>query len=104
MAYGYIQALTVNLTWKNTHGRSVEFGSSLQPLPLIRLYIGNIVAVACTAGLLIPWAVVRTLRYRLDNMNVVVDHDFMPLASPALPPVGATGQEVGDMFNLDLGI
>jgi uncharacterized membrane protein YjgN (DUF898 family) len=60
--------------------------------------------VACSAGLLIPWAVIRTLRYRLENLSITIDDEFTHTASLALPPVGATGQELGDLFNLDLGI
>jgi len=63
-----------------------------------------VVAVAATAGLLIPWAVVRTLRYRLESLAVTIEGDVVFEASPALERVGATGQELGDIFNLDLGL
>ena len=104
VAFAYLQAETVNITWKSTYGPGIEFESSLESMKLIKLYVGNILAVACSAGLLIPWAVVRTLRYRLDNFTIVVDSDFLAAANPALAPVGATGQELGDFFNVDLGI
>lgn len=104
VAYGYVQARTTNLQWAHTVGRGVRFESTLRARKLIRLYIGNIAGVACTAGLLIPWAVVRTLRYRLDNFAATVDDDEVPRANPRLAPVGAAGQELGDMFNVDLGI
>lgn len=104
VAYGYVQARTTNLVWANTVGRGVRFESTLRAWKLIRIYIGNIVGVACTAGLLIPWAVVRTLRYRLENLTAILDDEEPPRANPALAPVGATGQELGDMFNVELGI
>lgn len=104
VAYGYVQARTTNLLWANSVGRGVRFESTLRAGKLIRLYIGNIVGVACTAGLLIPWAVVRTLRYRLENFTAIVDDDEVAQANPALAPVGATGQELGDMFNVDFGL
>jgi uncharacterized membrane protein YjgN (DUF898 family) len=104
MVYAYIQARTVNLMWNGTYGPGIRFSSSLGAWKLGRLYIGNVVAVAATAGLLIPWAVVRTLRYRLENLTVTIDGDVLFEANPALERVGATGQELGDIFNLDLGI
>ncbi|MGH8641668.1 MAG: YjgN family protein [Burkholderiales bacterium] len=104
MVYAYIQARTANLMWTGTYGPGIRFSSSLGAWKLGRLYIGNAVAVAGTAGFLIPWAVIRTLRYRLESLAVMVEGDTLFEANPALERVGATGQELGDIFNLDLGI
>jgi uncharacterized membrane protein YjgN (DUF898 family) len=54
--------------------------------------------------MLIPWAVIRTLRYRLANFTMLVAGSPVYEANPALPRVGAAGQELGDIFNLDLGL
>lgn len=104
VAYAYLQARTANLLWNGSYGPGFRFASSLAAMKLLRLYIGNIIAVACTAGLLIPWAVVRTLKYRLENFAVVVEEEVVHEANPAFASVGATGQELGDFFNLDLGV
>jgi uncharacterized membrane protein YjgN (DUF898 family) len=104
VVYAYTNARATNLQWNSTSGPGVRFSSTLGALKLARLYIGNIVAVACTAGLLIPWAVVRTLRYRFENFAMLLDGNPVHEASPALARVGAIGQEMGDIFNLDLGI
>jgi uncharacterized membrane protein YjgN (DUF898 family) len=104
LVYAYIQARTANLIWNGANGPGIRFSSTLGALKLARIYIGNILAVIATAGLLIPWAVVRTLRYRLENLALIVDGEVLFEANPALERVGATGQELGDIFNLDLGI
>ena len=104
LAYAYIQSRTTNLLWNTVHGPGFHFSSSLAAWKLIGLYFGNVLAVACSAGLLIPWAVVRTLRYRLENFAMIVDQEVVHEANPALARVGATGQELGDFFNLDLGV
>jgi uncharacterized membrane protein YjgN (DUF898 family) len=104
VVYAYVQARTTNLMWNGTYGPGIRFSSTLGAWKLAGLYIGNVIAVAATAGFLIPWAVVRTLRYRLENLAVIVDGDILFQANPALERVGATGQELGDIFNLDLGI
>lgn len=104
VAYAYIQARTTNLLWKGTFGPGMRFESSLAATRLAGLYLGNILAVACSAGLLIPWAVIRALRYRLQSLTVIIDEDMEHQANPALTAVGATGQELGDIFNLDLGL
>jgi uncharacterized membrane protein YjgN (DUF898 family) len=104
VAYAYVQARTTNLLWNGTSGTGFRFSSSLSATKLVRIYIGNIVAVACSGGLLIPWAVVRTLKYRLENFTMILDGDIVHEANPAFARVGATGQELGDFFNLDLGL
>jgi uncharacterized membrane protein YjgN (DUF898 family) len=104
IAFAYVQARTTNLMWMNTSAPGVRFSSALEAKKLMRLYLGNIVAVACTAGLLIPWAVIRTLRYRLESFTMTTENAVVPRANPALAPVGATGQELGDFFNVDLSL
>ncbi len=104
VSYAYMQSRTTNLLWANTYGPGVRFESTLAAAGLARLYVGNLLAVACSAGLLIPWAIVRTLRYRIENFAMIVEEDIVHEASPALAPVGAAGQELGEIFNLDLGL
>ena len=104
VAYAYLQARTANLLWNSTGGPGFRFSSSLSMMKLLGIYITNILAVACTAGLLIPWAVVRTLKYRLENFSMTVEEEVVHEANPAFARVGATGQELGDFFNLDIGV
>jgi uncharacterized membrane protein YjgN (DUF898 family) len=104
VVYAYTEARTTNLQWNSTHGPGVRFSSTLSARKLAWIYIGNLIGAAGTAGLLIPWAVVRTLRYRLENFSMIVADEGDHEASPALARVAATGQEVGDIFNLDIGV
>ena len=104
VSYAYMQSRTTNLLWASTFGPGVRFESTLAAAGLARLYVGNLLAVACSAGLLIPWAVVRTLRYRIENFAMILEEEIVHEASPALAPVGAAGQELGEIFNLDLGL
>jgi len=104
VVYAFIQARTTNQLWSGAHGPGIRFTSTLRTGKLARIYVGNVVAIAATAGLLIPWAVVRTLRYRLENLTMFLADETPHEANPLLERVGATGQELGDIFNLDLGI
>jgi uncharacterized membrane protein YjgN (DUF898 family) len=104
VGFAYSQAHSGNLMWASARTSQVRFSSSLSFKKLAGLYLGNIVGIACTAGLLIPWAAVRTLRYRLESFVMVVDGDAVHQANPRLPGVGATGQELADVFDVDLAI
>lgn len=104
VVHAYLQARTGNLVWNSASAAGVRFESTLGATDLAKLYLGNLLAIACSAGLLIPWAVIRTYRYRLDHFALITDDDLVHEANPALAPVGAAGQELGDVLNLDLGI
>ena len=104
IVYSYVQARTINLLWNGAHGPGLRFASTLKARGMMRLYFGNLLAIAATAGLLIPWAVIRTLRYRLDHFAITEQGEDTYAANPALERVGATGQEFGDIFNVDLGL
>lgn len=104
VVYAYLQARTLNLLWNGSHGLGLRFASTLKARRMVKLYLGNLVAIAASAGLLIPWAIIRTLRYRLENFSITQQGADTYLANPALERVGATGQEFGDIFNVDLGL
>ncbi|MFM9971741.1 MAG: DUF898 family protein [Burkholderiales bacterium] len=104
IVYAYVQARTLNLLWNGSNGQGLRFASTLEARKMMGLYLGNLAAIAATAGLLIPWAVIRTLRYRLAHFTVIAHGTNTYLANPALERVGAAGQEFGDIFNVDLGL
>lgn len=104
VGYAYAEARTANLVWNNTRAPGMRFQSTLSAIKLIKLYLGNVLAVIFSVGLLIPWAVIRTRRYRIGCLALIIEQETVHQASGRLPRVGATGQEMGDLFNVDLGI
>jgi uncharacterized membrane protein YjgN (DUF898 family) len=103
-AYAYLQARVTNLVWQSTYGAGVRFSSTLGAIDLAGLYISNLLAIVFTAGLAVPWAVVRTLRYRMENFAMHVAEEVVHEASPELHNISATGQELGEIFNVNFGI
>jgi len=103
-AYAYVQARLTNLAWNSAYGAGVRFSSSLGALDLAGLYISNLLAIVFTLGLAVPWAVVRTLRYRLENFAMLLSEETVHEAAPGLVNVGAAGQELGEIFNVDFGV
>ena len=104
VGYAYSEARIGNLVWNSTRAPGLRFESTLSAMKLAKLYVGNVLAVLFSVGLLIPWAVIRTRRYRLGCLAIRVEEETVHQASGRLPRVGATGQEMGDLFNVDLGI
>jgi uncharacterized membrane protein YjgN (DUF898 family) len=104
MAYAYIQARITNLVWNNTQLGPLRFKSSIGVRSLLRLYLTNALAILATAGLLIPWATMRTLKYRADHLSVIATEGLHEFRGSEDTSVKALGAEVGDFFDFDMSI
>ena len=100
--YGYLQARIGNLVWNNTTLDKLSFKSSLRARDFIWLYFTNILAIMLTFGLATPWAQVRMAKYRTSKLQIVGDVDFDRFVGDKKAEVKATGEELADMFDVDL--
>lgn len=103
-AYSVVQAYTLNASFGATRVGEETVRSKLGADRLFWLYLSNTVAVVASLGLLIPWATVRLVRYRLENVSLVVRGSLDGFLASERSQVAATGQEVGEMFDLDFGL
>lgn len=102
--YAYIRARTINAVFNNLRVGPVRFESVLSARRLMRLYVGNIVAILLTLGLATPWAVVRTMRYRASRLTVIAAGPLDSFVQGESQQLSATGEEVGEMFDVDFGL
>jgi len=103
-AYAYSQAQTGNLVWNNTRLGPLRFQSILTGRGLAWLYISNGLAILLSLGLLIPWAVVRSFRYRALRLRGLMQGEWSAFHGNAASSVQAAGAEVGEMFDLDFSL
>lgn len=102
----YVQTALANLTWNGTVVGDCRFTSGLRALDMVWLYLSNTVAIACTLGLFIPWAMVRMARYRFQRLHVTAQGEVDGFVAAARSQeIGASGEEIGDIFgvNVDFG-
>ena len=104
LAYAYVQAHGTNLVWNNIRLGSLRFQSTLRFGGMTKLYLTNAVAIIASAGLLIPWAVIRTLKYRADRLQVVREGDIAGFEGRETGAVRAVGSEMGDFFDMDISL
>ncbi|MBM2854546.1 MAG: rane protein [Steroidobacteraceae bacterium] len=71
---------------------------------LLWLYVTNVLGVLLTLGLFYPWALVRRLRYQLECMNVEIAGSIDNFAAAAAPEASATGEAIGEVFDVDFGL
>lgn len=104
LAYAYVQAHSSNLVWNHTRLGPLRFQSTLTGRGMAKLYVINALAIVASLGLLIPWAVMRTLKYRADNMRIVLEGDLVTFQGSDMSAVEAIGAETVDFFDLDISL
>jgi uncharacterized membrane protein YjgN (DUF898 family) len=77
--------------------------STLSARTLAKLYATNLLAITLTVGLAVPWAVIRTARYRAECL-ALRGPDLDAFLAALVRDVAATGEEVGEMFDIDLSL
>ncbi len=104
LAFAFVQANIGNLVWNHTQLGPLRFHSTLTGAGMSKLYLSNALGIMVSLGLLIPWAVMRTLKYRADNMRVRVEGDLARLKGGGASAVQAAGAELGEVFDVDLSL
>jgi len=104
LSYAYIQAHNSNLVWNSTHLGPLRFRSTLQARKLVGLYVTNALGIIASVGLLTPWAVMRTMRYRAEHLEAIAEGDLAAFQGSYATTVQAAGAEIGDFFDVDLSL
>ena len=102
----FVRAAVANLVWSNVELRgdsSHVFSSTLSIFKMIWIYLSNAVAIVFSLGLLIPWASIRTVRYRLANLYVFSSGELDAFVASEQEKVGTVGEEILDFFDFDVG-
>jgi uncharacterized membrane protein YjgN (DUF898 family) len=71
---------------------------------MLWIYLTNIIAIVFSLGLLIPWAQMRALRYQLDNTWIDMTGNLDEVLAGQESSVSALGEEIGDVFDVDIGL
>ncbi len=104
LAFAYVQANITNTVWNRIDLGPVRFRSTLKSCDLAKLYLTNALGIIVSVGLLIPWAVIRTLRYRADHTTVIREANLTEFRGSEAATVQAAGAELGEFFDMDLSL
>jgi uncharacterized membrane protein YjgN (DUF898 family) len=103
--FGYTRTRVANLTFNSTVlGANVRFVSSLSARKLAWIYFVNLLAIVISLGLLVPWAAMRAARYRVSCLSLRSRDDLEGFLGSVARPVGATADQVGEFFEVDLSL
>jgi uncharacterized membrane protein YjgN (DUF898 family) len=104
IVFAYFTANISNLVYNNSHLLTHGFQSTLNTRALAMIYFTNGLMLLFTLGLAIPWAKVRLARYRAEHLLVVVDGSLDNFIAAEEKQVGAMGEELGEAFDIDIGL
>lgn len=104
LVFAYIYTAIANLVINKTVLEQHHFESNLEFGKMCWLYFSNMAAIMLSFGLLIPWAMIRTARYRISCISVYVEGNVDEFIAAETERAEAIGEEIGDMFDLDIGL
>jgi uncharacterized membrane protein YjgN (DUF898 family) len=100
----YIRTAIANLVWNNISiDGGHKFSSCLTIGRMAWIIFSNLLAIALSFGLLIPWCKVRMVRYRMDTLSLIPEGDLDKFIAEKTEEASALGEEMGDVFDLDIG-
>ncbi len=111
MIFAMIFIMAYSLTRHRTYiyenttlDEKINFSSTLAVLPYARMLISNFIVIILTLGFAIPWAKVRVARLMLKNTHVKAEAGFDEYISRNQPVTSSLGEQIGDAFDVDVGI
>lgn len=99
----YFTVTTTNIKFNQSLLADHGFACNFDMRSYTTLFLTNSIATLLTLGLFIPWAKVRNAHYLAAHLEFVAATDLDGFAAQEEEKVSAIGQEVGDVFDMDIG-
>lgn len=99
----YVDTRLANYTWSATQVGPHRFALDLGFGRVLWLRVSNLAAIVLSIGLMIPWARVRMARYRIERLQLAVAGSLDGLIAAEHQRLAATGAELGEALDMDLG-
>ena len=104
IGYTYLTTRLQNYFFNNTKVDEHQLYLKLNHWRVLWIRMSNLVVIALTLGLMIPWAKVRMARYQIQQMSLIPDGDLDVAVSEEQAKISAMGEEFGEGMDLDLGL
>lgn len=100
----YLAARMQNLLWNNTTLGNHHFSAGARARDLLGIMFTNVLLIVLTLGLYKPFADIRLTRYRLEHIAILPDGDLEQIIAGLQVHATATGEEMADMFDIDIAL
>jgi len=103
--YAFTRTRFINATFNSTTlSSNVRVFSQIRTMPMAKLYMFNTLGIIFSLGLLIPWAVVRTAKQRVETTALAVSGDLDDIIADAVAPASAAADAASEFFSFDVAL
>jgi uncharacterized membrane protein YjgN (DUF898 family) len=100
----YFTARLQNVVWNHTTLAPHGFRSEVKASRLFYIFLTNMVAITLTLGLFLPFARVRSARYRVERMSLLACAPLDAFVAGQAESVGALGDAAADWYDIDIAL
>ncbi|MEN3367627.1 MAG: hypothetical protein V7606_4901 [Burkholderiales bacterium] len=93
-----------NLIWNNTRLGGHRFKSEMRARRMTFIVFTNIIGIVLTLGLFIPFAKIRSMKYRIESMTLIPVSNLDDFVAAEQAEASATGEGAADMLDFDLSL
>lgn len=104
LLFAYFEVRKNNLIWNHARLGQHRFKSEMKVWPMFLIYLTNLFAIVFSIGLLIPWAEIRTTRYRLQHTKMLVAQSLDGYVAERLDEQNALGDQLSEAFDIEIGL
>ncbi len=103
LVIAYLRAARTNMVFNQITFTQDTFHSELKTTRVFWLYLSNTIAIIVSLGLLIPWAQIRMAHY-VASCTEFESRSLDEIEAAKEPLQNAFGEELGEAFDLDIGL
>ena len=102
-AGAYLTVMLTNVYYNSASLQAHEFAANLEVLGYTKVFVVNAILTVVTLGLFLPFAKVRMAKYRADHTQFIAAGSLEEFAAAEREKVSALGEELGEVFDFDVG-
>lgn len=102
--FAYVTTRTSNLLYNSAILGPHGFAADMATGKFAGIVFTNTLAMVLTLGIFYPWAMVRTLRYKLEHLTLLARGSIDEFVADQEKKIGALGDEFSDFMDFDFGL
>jgi len=102
--FAFISVKTGNLLYNSSSIVDHRFEADMKLKDYLFIVLTNSLATALTLGLFHPWAKVRSMKYKIEHLQLAPGGDLDGFVAESKKQINAVGSEATDFMDIDFGL
>ena len=99
-----IQARIFITTWNNMQLGNSQFKTDCNQWRFAWIVVSNWLVKIISLGLMSPWAAIRIYKYQVESLSLLLTDDLDQMMNQLHSDPSAIGEEISDIFDLDISL